>query len=59
MDKKNNPNNIGHNKKSLLSNPVEHIDIKSFDARKIIDSMGKCHSRLETQLGLLVFIMKC
>jgi deoxyhypusine synthase len=41
MDKKNNPNNIGHNKKSLLSNPVEHIDIKSFDSRKIIDGMGK------------------
>ena len=41
MDKKNNPNNIGHNKKYLLSNPVEHIDIKSFDARKIIDGMGK------------------
>jgi deoxyhypusine synthase len=41
MDKKNNPNNIGHNKKSLLSNPVEHIDIKSFDARKIIDGMRK------------------
>jgi deoxyhypusine synthase len=41
MDKKNNPNNIRHNKKSLLSNPVEHIDIKSFDARKIIDGMGK------------------
>ena len=41
MNKKNNPNNIGHNKKSLLSNPVEHIDIKSFDARKIIDGMGK------------------
>jgi deoxyhypusine synthase len=41
MDKKNNPINIGHNKKSLLSNPVEHIDIKSFDARKIIDGMGK------------------
>ena len=41
MDKKNNPNNIGHNKKPLLNNPVEHIDIKSFDARKIIDSMGK------------------
>ena len=40
MDKKNNPN-IGHNKKSLLSDPVEHIDIKSFDARKIIDGMGK------------------
>jgi deoxyhypusine synthase len=41
MNKKNNPNNIEHNKKSLLSNPVEHIDIKSFDARKIIDGMRK------------------
>ena len=41
MDKKNNPNNIGHNKKFLLRNPVEHIDIKSFDARKIIDGMRK------------------
>ncbi|MDA8822158.1 deoxyhypusine synthase [Candidatus Pelagibacter bacterium] len=40
MDKKNNPN-IGHNKKKLLSSPVEHIDIKSFDARKIIDGMSK------------------
>ena len=40
MDKKNN-SNIGHNKKSLLSSPVEHIDIKSFDARKIIDGMSK------------------
>ena len=41
MDKKNNPNSIGHNKKSLLNSPVEHIDIKSFDARKIIDGMEK------------------
>ena len=40
MSKKNNPN-IGHNKKALLKSPVEHIDIKSFDARKIIDGMGK------------------
>jgi len=32
---------LGDNKKSLLSNPIEHIDIKSFDARKIIDGMGK------------------
>ena len=40
MDKKNGPK-IGHNKKSLLNNPVEHIDIKSFDARKIIDGMSK------------------
>ena len=40
MDKKNS-SIIGHNKKSLLNSPVEHIDIKSFDARKIIDGMGK------------------
>ena len=40
MEKKTNPN-IGHNKKSLLSSPVEHIDIKSFDSRKIIDGMSK------------------
>ena len=40
MDKKNSPD-IGHNKKKLLNSPVEHIDIKSFDARKIIDGMSK------------------
>ena len=40
MNKKNS-SNIGHNKKSLLNSPVEHIDIKSFDARKIVDGMGK------------------
>ena len=40
MNKKNSPN-IGHNKKSLLNSQVEHIDIKSFDARKIIDGMSK------------------
>ena len=40
MNKKNSPD-IGHNKKPLLGSPVEHIDIKSFDARKIIDGMGK------------------
>ena len=40
MNKKYSPN-IGHNKKSLLNSPVEHIDIKSFDARKIIDGMSK------------------
>ena len=32
---------IGHNKKSFLNSPVEHIDISSFDARKIIEGMGK------------------
>ena len=40
MDKKNS-SNIGHNKKSLLKSPVEHIDIKAFDARKIIEGMSK------------------
>ena len=40
MKSKNSPN-IGHNKKSFLKKPVEHIDITSFDARKIIDSMEK------------------
>ncbi len=40
MIKKNGPN-IGHNKKSFLNKPVEHIDITSFDARKIIESMSK------------------
>ncbi len=40
MNKKNDPS-IGRNKKSLLNKPVEHIDITSFDARKIIDSMSK------------------
>ena len=34
--------NLGHNiKKDLLKDPVEHIDISSFDARKIISSMKK------------------
>ena len=40
MTKKNGPN-IGHNKKSFLNSPVEHIDITSFDARKIIEGMSK------------------
>ena len=34
--------NLGHNsKKDFLKSPVEHIDIASFDSRKIIDSMKK------------------
>ena len=58
MDKKNNPN-IGHNKKSLLNSPVEHIDIKSFDARKIIDGMSKMSFTSRDTARALVFIMKC
>ena len=34
--------NLGHNsKKDFLKSPVEHIDITSFDSRKIISSMKK------------------
>ena len=40
MNKKNGPS-LGHNKKSLLKSEVEHIDITSFDSRKIIESMKK------------------
>ena len=40
MNKKNSPT-LGHNKKSLLNSEVEHIDITSFDSRKIIESMKK------------------
>ena len=38
-----NPKNpkLGHNKKTFLDKPVEHIDITSFDSRKIIESMDK------------------
>ena len=39
----NNPKNpkLGHNKKTFLEKPVEHIDITSFDSRQIIESMDK------------------
>ena len=40
MNKKNGPS-LGHNKKSLLKSEVKHIDIASFDSRKIIESMKK------------------
>ena len=34
--------NLGHNsKKDILKSPIEHIDITSFDSRKIIQSMKK------------------
>jgi len=32
---------LGHNKKTFLEKPVEHIDITTFDSRKIIESMDK------------------
>ena len=40
MNNPKNPN-LGHNKKTFLDKPVEHIDITSFDSRKIIESMDK------------------
>ena len=52
--------NLGHNtKKEFLKNPVEHIDITSFDSRKIISSMEKCLLFQEKQLMQQIFIMKC
>ena len=40
MNKKNSPT-LGHNKKSFLNKPIEHIDITKFDARDLIESMSK------------------
>ena len=39
----NNPKNsrLGHNKKTFLEKEVEHIDITTFDSRKIIEAMNK------------------
>jgi deoxyhypusine synthase len=37
--KSKNSSKIGHNKKNFLKDPVKHIDITSFDSRKIIESM--------------------
>ena len=52
--------NLGHNsKKDFLKNPVEHIDITSFDSRKIISSMEKCLLFQEKLLMQPKFTMKC
>ena len=40
MNNQKNPK-LGHNKKTFLERPIEHIDITSFDSRKIIESMNK------------------
>ncbi len=40
MNKKSSPS-IGHNKKRLLETPIDHIDITSFDSRKIVESMSR------------------
>ena len=57
MNKKNSPS-AGHNKKSFLNKPVEHIDITKFDARNIIDSMSKMSLPPEIQQTLQKFLMK-
>ena len=42
LNKVQTPERINDTRKAeLLSSPVEHIDITKFDARPIIDSMGK------------------
>ncbi len=53
--------NLGHNsKRDFLKNPVEHIDITSFDSRKIISSIWKrCLLFQEKLLMLQIFITKC
>ena len=58
MNKLKNPK-LGHNKKTFLEKPVEHIDITSFDSRKIIDSMDKCLSLQEIQLEHQKFLTRC
>ena len=40
MNNSKNPK-LGHNKKTFLEKPIEHIDITSFDSRNIISSMEK------------------
>ncbi len=51
--------NLTHNsKKDFLQHPVEHIDITSFDARKIISSMEKCLLFQEKQLMQRIFLVK-
>ena len=40
MNKKTSPAS-GHNNKSFLNKPIEHIDITKFDSREIIHSMSK------------------
>ena len=51
--------NLGHNsKKDFLKNPVEHIDITSFDARDIISSI-KCLLFQEKLVMLQIYLIKC
>ena len=50
---------FGHNsKKDFLKNPVQHIDITSFDSQKIIASMEKCLLFQERPLMPLKYIIK-
>lgn len=50
--------NKSSEKKTLLSNEVQHIDIKSFDARPIIDAMAKMSfSSRETANAAKIFNM--
>ena len=52
--------NVAHNsKKDFLKNPIEHIDITSFDSRKIISSMEKCLLFQGKRLMLQTYIMIC
>ena len=50
---------LGHNKKTFLEKTVEHIDITSFDSRKIIESMSKMSFTSRDAAKASVFLMKC
>jgi len=54
MNKLKNPK-LGHNKKTFLEKPVEHIDITSFDSRKIIESMEKMSFYYDPTSGFLTY----
>ena len=54
-----NKKNLGHNsKKDFLKKTVEHIDITSFDSRKIISSMEKMSFVQEKQRMQPLYSMK-
>ena len=50
---------LGHNKKAFLDKPVEHIDITSFDSRKIIESMNKMSFTSRDTARASAILMKC
>ena len=46
-------------KSKILKNPIEHIDISSFDSRPIIESMQKMSFSSRDLEDLQIFLIKC